>query len=146
MKNYQFLAQECKNLKSNNNKIQKGEFQERLLTAMKSFPHGSGFDGESSVNTDLSTHDKIVIGFDFHPMNEDGYYEEWLRLRLIVSSTLLQYAFDIKLQQRTTTRWITRKDGLADYLLDTINFWLEEEVNKETRELIQEQIASHSGN
>ena len=40
-------------------------------------PHGSGINGENTIDLDRSTPDKVVIHTAFHHMDENGYYDGW---------------------------------------------------------------------
>lgn len=47
-------------------------------------PHGSGIDGKVTVNLSKSHKDKIVIDFDFHCMDSNGFYAGWINYSVIV--------------------------------------------------------------
>lgn len=40
-------------------------------------PHGSGIDSGTKIDLDKSKPDKIVLKFDFHHMDENGFYDGW---------------------------------------------------------------------
>ncbi len=40
-------------------------------------PRGSGIDSGTKIDLDKSEPDKIVLTFDYHHMDENGYYDSW---------------------------------------------------------------------
>lgn len=86
------------------------------------FPHGSGFDGKTYFDLDLSHSGKLVLFTEFHHMNENGYYDGWSTLKIVVKPSL-QFGFDFKLTG------IARKYNLdRDYFEDVINTFLDTEI------------------
>ena len=60
-------------------------------------PSGSGFDSGSTVNIGDSTGNRIVIDSSYHHMNENGYYDGWTDMTIIVTPSLA-FGFDIKIK------------------------------------------------
>jgi hypothetical protein len=88
-----------------------------LESLNKYLPSGSGIDSGSKIDTENSTENKIIITFEYHHMNENGYYDGWTSHKLILKPTF--DSFDMK---------ITGKDRnqIKDYLYDTFRCSLDE--------------------
>ena len=71
----------------NNNTEWIEKHEEDLLKWVKLLPHGSGIDG--NVRVELSKTDKILITFDYHCMDENGYYCGWIEYKISVSPDFL---------------------------------------------------------
>ena len=97
------------------------------------FPHGSGLDADCFIDLDRSTKDKICIQFDYHLMNDNGFYDGWLCLDLILVPSL-SWGFDFKIRWYTNTNNQNKvkryKPLLEEYLED---LW-QETLNQEYRE------------
>lgn len=91
------------------------------------FPSGSGFDGETYIDIEKSTAEKIVIYTEYHHMNENGYYDGWSRLKIVVKPSLLwDYSFKIT--------GIKRKYSIdRDYFMDIIGDFLEKEIETKAK-------------
>jgi len=86
------------------------------------FPSGSGFDGFYSLSLESSTPERLVFFCEYHHMNENGYYDGWSTLKVIVRPSL-QFGFTFKLTG------IQRKYSIdRDYFGDIINDFLDKEV------------------
>lgn len=48
-------------------------------------PNGSGFDTECTIDIHRSNNKKIIIGSAYHPMNDNGYYMDWIHFEVIVT-------------------------------------------------------------
>lgn len=116
----------------------KDEFQERhnntiLGIERDYFPHGSGLDGDCLINVDRSTKDKIIIEFDYHCMNDNGYYDGWLRFDLILTPEL-SFGFNSKIiwYSHNNDKYTVQKYKplLEEYLYD---MW-DETLNREFKE------------
>lgn len=83
-------------------------------------PSGSGIDAGTSIDIDSCSEDRLVLNFEFHHMNDTGYYVGWTRHRLIVKPSLL-HGFTIKITGRD-------KNGIKEYLADTYHEALNQEV------------------
>jgi len=66
------------------------------------FPHGSGFDSIVGTIIEKSSRDKLYIFFNWHCMNDGGYYDGWLNLDLIVTPAF--HGFDLKI------KWYTKSN------------------------------------
>jgi len=70
-------------------------------------PEGSGIDRGVILEPD-STEDKLIFSFEFHHMNENGWYTKWTKHKAIVTGSL-KNGYDLK---------ITGKAPNMDYLYD----------------------------
>ena len=82
-------------------------------------PSGSGFDCGCKIDIPKSGSTKVVITFDYHHMNEDGYYTGWTSHTLTVSPTFS--GFDMKISGRD-------RNQAKDYFYDTFSAVLSEEL------------------
>ncbi len=96
------------------------------------FPSGSGFDGNCIINHMESKENKLVIYYEWHCMNDHGYYDGWLNFDLIVTPDLqhdfnlhiVKYRHNMNQKYRVNKYW----DILEDYFYDTWNEVLEREI------------------
>lgn len=86
------------------------------------FPHGGGFDGQTWIDLDKSKTEKLVFFTEYHHLTENGYYDGWSTLKIVVKPSL-RYGFDFKL---TGIKRKYRFD--RDYFEDVINELLNCEV------------------
>jgi hypothetical protein len=84
-------------------------------------PHGSGLDSGSftAVYIDESKPDRIVIGADYHHM-DDGYYAGWSDHQVIVTPSLA-FGFNLRITGRD-------RDGIKDYLAELFDHYLRQDV------------------
>jgi len=71
---------------------------EEIEAIMKTAPHGSGIDGEVILIEKDSSDTKIVIKAQYHTMNQNGYYGEWITAIITITATLVTPGFDIDVQ------------------------------------------------
>lgn len=102
-----------------NNDDWKEQHLDVLMQLQKFLPSGSGVDNGTKINIEKSTNKKIVFSFEFHHLNENGYYEGWTEHKLIVTP-----AFD-GIDMRITGR---NKNDIKDYLYDTFDSILTQEI------------------
>ena len=115
MKAYQQIARRI------NNNFDKAE--ESML---EHFPSGSGFDDTAILNS-KSTKDKLIINFGYHCMNENGYYDGWLNLAVIITPSL-SWGYNLKINwhgYRNKYKYL-----LNEYLWDTIDYALQKEIEE----------------
>ena len=81
-------------------------------------PHGSGLDaGPICVDVRRSTPDRLLLmGADFHHMNENGYYDGWSEHDIIVTPSLSS-GLTVKVTGHN-------RDGIVDYLTDLMRIAL----------------------
>ena len=93
-------------------------------------PSGSGFDGQITIEE--ATDKKLVIRFDWHILNDNGYYDGWLDLLLIVTPNLSS-DFDMKIKWYTNgndKRKVEKyKPLIEDFLYDEWYYVLTQEIN-----------------
>ena len=113
---YKHLA----NTVSQKNTVLKGS---RLASTLSynHLPSGSGIDNGSRLDYEKSTPDKLVIVFEYHHMNEHGYYTHWTEHKCTVTPSLVS-DFNLKI-----TKGKASEQDL-DYFHDTFDYALREEV------------------
>lgn len=80
--------------------------------AKQYLPHGSGLDADMQVDTDKSSDSKLVIiGCDFHHMDEHGGYDGWTEHTVIIVPSL-QFGITIRITGKD-------RDGIKDYIANT---------------------------
>lgn len=85
---------------------------ERLNQLENLLPSGSGIDCGTKIDREKSTGEKIVLNVDFHCMNENGYYDGWIYLKVIVTPSLY-HGFNLRVVGRDY------KGMVKDYIADT---------------------------
>ena len=83
---------------------------DRINDLITLLPHGSGIDGETTINMEASTGEKLLINFSFHHMDEMGGYDGWTDHTLIVTPSLQH---DITLRITGTNR-----NNIKEYLYE----------------------------
>ena len=71
---------------------------EEIEAIMKTAPHGSGIDGDVTLIENDSSDTEIVIKAQYHTMNQNGYYGEWITAIITITATLVTPGFDIDVQ------------------------------------------------
>ena len=69
--------------------------EEEIEAIMKTAPHGSGIDGDVRLVEPECNESKLVFRVEYHSMNQNGYYCEWLTANITVTATLVYPGFDI---------------------------------------------------
>ena len=69
--------------------------EEEIEAIMKTAPHGSGIDGGVRLVEAECSESKLVLRVEYHRMNSDGYYCEWLTANITVTPTLTSAGFNI---------------------------------------------------
>ena len=80
---------------------------DRIIEMCKDLPHGSGIDAKCDIDIVQSKEDRIVFYFEYHHMDENGYYSGWTEHNLILTPTFGSF------RMRLTGR---DKNGSKDYL------------------------------
>lgn len=85
-------------------------------------PHGSGIDGNhAKLDFDRSKPNRLVFApFDFHHMNDGGYYDGWSEHELIVSASLA-HGYELKITGRD-------RNDVKEYLYQTIDYAITREL------------------
>ncbi len=76
----------------------------------KLLPHGSGIDGICEIDRTNSTKEKIIINFEYHHMNDAGYYDGWTSHKAIITASLIG-GFDLRITGPD-------RNGIKEYLDD----------------------------
>jgi hypothetical protein len=92
------------------------EYIERNL-----LPSGAGIDNGTSVDWDESDDDRIVLGADYHHMDESGYYAGWSSHVVTVTPTFHGISVDVS----EDPDYDDDDQGCEDYLADTYRHALE---------------------
>ncbi len=83
------LCQAIRNCEESGNSEWKFKHTMRLRALIDRYlPHGGGFDGQITVDTDKSDADRIVLGVSFHHMNDNGMYDGWTDHNVTVKPSL----------------------------------------------------------
>lgn len=108
-----FISQSLLNLRNSSNPD-----TDDLESLVKQFmPSGSGIDCGTKLDIEKSTPTKLVFTFDYHHMNEHGYYCGWTSHKLIVTPTFDDFDMQIIGQHPSKTKHQT--DWFHAYLYDT---------------------------
>jgi hypothetical protein len=97
-------------------------------------PRGSGIDSGTKIDLDKSQPDKIILTFDFHHMNEDGFYDGWsCDWKVIATPTFLSYTgihIDLKTGRFNDNSHRRRYNdsNFKDYLHDTYYYCLDKQI------------------
>lgn len=83
-------------------------------------PHGSGIDGQNTIDYDKSNGDRIVLGVSFHHMNDVGMYDGWTEHTITVRPSLA-FGCDLTIGGRD-------RNGIKDYLGDIFSEALRQTV------------------
>lgn len=115
---YQRLAQLINQLQIPNSRYLNAE--EQIEDIMANAPSGSGIDCGTKIDLERSNKNRLVFEFDFHHMDENGYYCCWTEHELWVKPSLI-YDYDCR---------ITGKDRFMfkDYLYEVYHHWLNSEA------------------
>ncbi len=101
--------------------------QERAVKLVKDhMPSGSGINSPVLIDWDKTSAEKLVFSVAYHHMNQDGFYDGWTYHKVIVTPSLY-FGHNLKITGRD-------KNGIKEYLYDTFNAALDEEVNEYSEE------------
>lgn len=84
-------------------------------------PSGSGIDCGTKFDENASNPEKLVFTFEYHHMNEAGYYDGWTSHKAIVTPSL---SFGYRLRITGSDR-----NMVKDYFYDLFNDFLETELS-----------------
>lgn len=102
------------------NEIFSSVCEDRIDKLEKMLPSGSGIDSGCKINREKSGEDKVIIEFDFHHMDDNGYYDGWTHHEIIIKPKLWNN-FDFRITGRN-------KRMIEDYLNDVFDYALREEI------------------
>lgn len=98
-------------------------WEEKVEKIMETAPSGSGIDSGTKLLEEECRPEKLVFSCDYHHMDEHGYYDGWTEHKAIVTPSL-QWNYNLRLTGRD-------RNGIKDYLQDTISYWLDQECTIE---------------
>lgn len=91
----------------------KDKAEDRINELCKELPHGSGIDGKCEIDLVQSKENRIVFYFEFHHMDENGYYCGWTEHNLIITPNF--GSFDMRITGKD-------KNQIKEYLY---SLWME---------------------
>lgn len=56
-----------------------------IMEMCKELPHGSGIDGTMEIDFDQCNDKKITFFFEYHHMDDNGYYDGWTEHNIIIT-------------------------------------------------------------
>lgn len=141
-----FISQFLENAKSNTVNT---DYEYDLETLVKGFmPSGNGIDCGTKLDIEKSTPTKLVFTFDYHHMNEHGFYCGWSNHKLIVTPRFEDFSMRIIGQHPSRQRWDT--DWFHDYLYNTYRYALQAtfsySVDTDTKERVYTHVDSFNPN
>ena len=98
-------------------------------------PSGSGFNGGSRLDTDKTTHEKLVFATSFQHMNDHGYYTRWTEHTVTVTPSF--FGLNIKVSGRN------HRD-IKEYVAECFEHVLNEEVGDGLRQKYIEIVRSNA--
>ena len=108
----ELIAKNCQWLKTVNDAYL-DQCESRIDKLEKELPSGSGIDCGCKIDREKSGNKKVIITFDYHFMNDDGYYDGWGSFKLIVTPNLSEYP-DMRIMGKD-------RNQIKDYLYDTFS-------------------------
>jgi len=108
------LCQRINNALSNSDDI--ALEYERLLERLEArvLPKGSGMDTGVKVNVQKSGLHRLVLEFEYHAMDEDGYYFGWYPYTVTVLPTLNRMGYTLNIRGRNTGKLYGTKECLEE--------------------------------
>lgn len=104
------------------------EYEHDLDTLVRYWmPSGSGIDCGTRIDIVKSTSTKLIFTFDFHHMNQDGFYCGWTNHKLIVTPDFEDFNMRITGQHPSRQRHNTQY--FHDYLYSTFSHALQSRYN-----------------
>ena len=117
--------------------------EEEIEAIMKTAPHGSGIDGDVRLVEPECSESKLVFRAEYHRMNSDGYYCEWLTANITVTPTLASWGFyiDVRFEEdieqinnqyyNEAVKYVNEEcadyideEGIAEYITECFYDWL----------------------
>jgi hypothetical protein len=116
--------------KGNSYSIDRVDQRARAALLETFLPRGSGIDSGTKIDLDKSEPNKIVLTFDYHHMDEHGYYDGWsCGWKAIITPTFQCFSgIDIQIKSgKFNSRSHSRRyndDNFKDYLYETYYYVL----------------------
>lgn len=99
---------------------------EARLEAIQDALNGSGID-DTAIHVNESSDNCIRFSFNFHYMNEAGYYDGWLAINGKIKPSL-EHGYNLELHLHNGNR--SHYNFVSDYLFDNVINWLDTEINR----------------
>jgi hypothetical protein len=99
--------------------------EKELNQVVKTAPSGSGIDNGTNFSFDESEENKLVFTFDYHHMNDDGYYIGWSSYKVVVTPSLA-FGFELDITNSENEAIIDEAD--FDYFHEVYHSWLDSEI------------------
>jgi hypothetical protein len=96
--------------------------QEKLDKLIKHLPSGSGIDAGVKLDFERSNSKCVVLTFNFHHMNDVGYYDGWTYHTAIVTPAF--GGFNLAITGRD-------RNQIKDYLYDVFDYALRQKVDED---------------
>jgi hypothetical protein len=90
-----------------------------LASILRDGPSGSGIDRGTRLD-EHSTPERLVFRFDFHHMDEDGFYCGWTEHTGVVTPSLM-FGYRLHITGRD-------RNDIKEYLYEVYSHWLSSEV------------------
>jgi hypothetical protein len=96
--------QAYKNCIQSNNDEWRDKHEDEILKMLESLPNGLGFDTGIEFDWEKSTPLKLVFNFEYHHLNENGYYDGWTQHKLTITPTFGSYGMRITGRDRNQVK------------------------------------------
>lgn len=93
-----------------------------IAELLENFPHGSGFDNGTTLDTDDSTGEKLVFTTAYHHMNDGVYYDGWTQ-HIVTITPSLEMGYHIKVAG------VNRND-IKSYIAEQFSYVLDSDVQE----------------
>ena len=103
-----------------NDIVNRDRWLDRIDDITATLPSGSGIDAGSSIDTEKSKPDRIVINLSFHHMTEHGVYDGWTEHEIIATPSLA-FGFNVRVTGRN-------RNDIKAYLGDIFAWSLDEDI------------------
>lgn len=114
--------QAYQNCIKNNNDIWRNKHVDNINGLIENYlPHGSGIDSDIELDFDNSKHNKLIFTFEYHHMDQNGFYCEWESYKLIVTPSLSN-KIELKIIGKN-------KNFVKDYLYEIFDNALRKEID-----------------
>lgn len=105
--------QAFKNCVACNNVEWKDKHEDSINDMLELLPSGSGLDAGVKFDWVKSTKDKLIFNFEFHHMNENGYYDGCTSHKLILTPSFA-FGYDVRITGND-------RNGIKEYLSQLFN-------------------------